>query len=127
MRQTKSQVFAALPAPLTDDLTPQIRDALRRRGDKVVILDDDPTGTQTVHDVTVLTTWDATALTRAMQDESPAVFVLTNTRSMTPAQAEIVNREIATNLHTASQQTGRGFVVISRSDSTLRGHFPLET
>ncbi|MEM6527602.1 MAG: four-carbon acid sugar kinase family protein, partial [Chloroflexota bacterium] len=46
---------------------------------------------------------------------------------MTPAQAEIVNREIATNLHTASQQTGRGFVVISRSDSTLRGHFPLET
>ncbi|MEM6283427.1 MAG: four-carbon acid sugar kinase family protein [Chloroflexota bacterium] len=127
MRQTKSQVFAALPAPLTDDLTPQIRDALRQRGDKVVILDDDPTGTQTVHDVTVLTTWDATALTRAMQDESPAVFVLTNTRSMTPAQAEIVNREIATNLHTASQQTGRGFVVISRSDSTLRGHFPLET
>ncbi|MEL6152053.1 MAG: four-carbon acid sugar kinase family protein, partial [Chloroflexota bacterium] len=113
--------------PVTDDWVSAIQVANRERGDKVVILDDDPTGTQTVHDVMVLTTWDAAALTVAFEDVTPAVFILTNTRSMTAEQARTVNREIAINLNAASKQTGRGFVVISRSDSTLRGHFPLET
>ncbi len=127
MRQNKAEVFDSLPNPITEDLMPRIRAALQQRGDKVVILDDDPTGTQTVHDVAVLTAWDGEMLTEALEDPSPAVFILTNTRSMEPAQAEALNREIATNLRAASVQTGRGFVVISRSDSTLRGHFPLET
>ncbi len=127
MKRNKAEVFAALPPAITDDLMPAIRAALHSQGDKVVILDDDPTGTQTVHDVTVLTSWEPDVLISVMQDPAPAVFVLTNTRSMTPPEAEALNQEVAANLQAASQQTGRGYTVISRSDSTLRGHFPLET
>ncbi len=126
-RQKRDAVFSKLPEASADDLMPQIREALAAKGDKVIILDDDPTGTQTVHDVAVLTSWEADVLTGVFKDPSPAVFVLTNTRSMTPPQAAELNREIAANLRTASNQTGRDYVVISRSDSTLRGHFPLET
>ena len=127
MNRSKREVFATLPPAITDDLMPEIQAAIREQGAKLVILDDDPTGTQTVHDVTVLTTWAEAVLTDALLDPDPAVFILTNTRSMTPAEAETLNREVAANLQAASLATRRGFAVISRSDSTLRGHFPLET
>ena len=125
MNRSKREVFATLPPAITDDLMPEIQAAIREQGAKLVILDDDPTGTQTVHDVTVLTTWAEAVLTDALLDPDPAVFILTNARSMTPAEAETLNREVAANLQAASLATRRGFAVISRSDSTLRGHFPL--
>lgn len=93
---------------------------------KVIVLDDDPTGTQTVHGVPVLTEWSIKSLTREFENDLPAAFVLTNTRAMSPSMARMVNLEIGRNLLEASRRAGREFVVISRSDSTLRGHFPLE-
>jgi uncharacterized protein YgbK (DUF1537 family) len=53
-------------------------------------------------------------------------FLLTNSRSFPLAEAQTMNAEIGRNLHQAAQQTGRRFAVVSRSDSTLRGHFPGE-
>ncbi len=92
---------------------------------KLVILDDDPTGTQTVQGIPVLTEWSQPSLRAEFQNDDPAFFILTNTRAMDPAGAERVNTEIARNLKSAAGV--RQFTVISRSDSTLRGHFPLET
>ena len=58
----------------------------------------------------------------------PAVlYVLTNSRAEPAAAAQQLNQELAVNLRAAAAETGRAFSVISRSDSTLRGHFPAET
>jgi uncharacterized protein YgbK (DUF1537 family) len=104
----------------------------------LVVLDDDPTGTQSVADLPVLTRWDVADFTWAFShirenNLKSAVYVLTNTRSLDPAEAAARNEEIVRNALAAAGNTAGsadekalrlGFV--SRSDSTLRGHYPLE-
>jgi len=92
----------------------------------LVIVDDDPTGTQTAHDVPVLGYWSEDAFTHEFTINTPLFFVLANTRSLPKAKATDRAREIGQNLKRASEKTGRPFIVISRSDSTLRGYFPSE-
>jgi uncharacterized protein YgbK (DUF1537 family) len=93
-------------------------------GRTLVVLDDDPTGTQSVADLPVLTRWEVEDLRWALSQGAPAVYVLTNTRSLDPADAEARNREVVTNALAAADGSALAFV--SRSDSTLRGHYPLE-
>lgn len=98
----------------------------------LVALDDDPTGTQTCHDVAVLTVWDVATLTdqfvRSNTKTSPyyGFFILTNSRALHPEPARALIQDICRNLQAASHATGRPFEVVLRGDSTLRGHFPLE-
>lgn len=94
---------------------------------KVVVLDDDPTGTQTVHGVPVLTTWDCAGFEAALNEPGPCFYILTNTRAFSAARASEINREIGENLAAAAACSGRPFAIVSRSDSTLRGHYPTET
>ena len=121
-----AQTLAQLPPEWPDGLHPAIRSALRALDQKVVVLDDDPTGTQTVHGVPVLTEWTVAALRDELANELPAFYVLTNSRSMPLAEAQALNRTIGRNLAEAAGQSGRRFAAVSRSDSTLRGHFPGE-
>jgi len=122
-----TQLLTALPPEWPADPFPEIQAQVQRDGRKVVVLDDDPTGTQTVHDVPVLTEWSVEALQAELADPRSCVYVLTNTRAMPLAQAQAINREIGQNLRIASRHTGREVVPVSRSDSTLRGHYPGET
>lgn len=94
---------------------------------KIIVLDDDPTGSQTVHGCLLLTRWDVATLQKALDDASPLMFVLTNTRSMDAGEAERVIREVCENLKTALKGRSQPVLYVSRSDSTLRGHYPLET
>ena len=95
---------------------------------KIIVLDDDPTGSQTVHSCLLLTRWDAETLQMGLSDDSPIFFVLTNTRALPPEQAAAVTREVCHNLKIALETAGiQDFLVVSRSDSTLRGHYPIET
>ncbi|WP_328871442.1 hypothetical protein OHT76_15690 [Streptomyces sp. NBC_00287] len=94
---------------------------------RLAVLDDDPTGTQTIKDLPVLTTWTVEDLRWALRQNTPAFFVLTNTRSLAPHNAAARNREIARALHQASEAEDIPYVIASRGDSTLRGHYPLET
>lgn len=94
---------------------------------KIVVLDDDPTGVQTVHDVFVYTDWTVESLCRGLEDENSIFFILTNSRGFTESETAEVHKTIAENLAEASARTGRDYVLISRGDSTLRGHYPLET
>ncbi len=95
---------------------------------KIIVLDDDPTGSQTVHSCLLLMRWDVQTLRLGLSDTSPIFFVLTNTRSLTPEQAATVTREVCHNLKIAIETEGtEDFLVVSRSDSTLRGHYPVET
>ena len=103
------------------------REAVQSLDRKIVVLDDDPTGIQTVHDVYVYTHWDRESILEGFESENPIFFVLTNSRGMTEEETERVHREIAEHILYAREKTGKEFLVISRSDSTLRGHYPLET
>lgn len=94
---------------------------------KLVVLDDDPTGIQTVHDVPVYTDWNRETLLRGLQEQGNMFFVLTNSRSFSSGETQRVHREIAENLAWAARRAGKDFQLLSRGDSTLRGHYPLET
>ncbi|MEH2441508.1 four-carbon acid sugar kinase family protein [Nostoc sp.] len=95
---------------------------------KIIVLDDDPTGSQTVHSCLLLMHWDVDTLRSGLQDDSPIFFVLTNTRSLTPESAASVTKEVCQNLKIALNAEGiDDFLIVSRSDSTLRGHYPVET
>jgi uncharacterized protein YgbK (DUF1537 family) len=94
---------------------------------KIIVLDDDPTGSQTVHGCLLLTRWDVATLRTALADAAPLFFVLTNTRGMGAEQAAAVTREACRNLKQALADTAIQPVFVSRSDSTLRGHYPVET
>ena len=100
---------------------------LARNDTKFIVLDDDPTGVQTVHDVSVYTDWSVESISQGLLEDTRLFYILTNSRALTPAQTEALHREIAANAAEASKRTGKKFLFISRSDSTLRGHYPLET
>lgn len=124
---SKDELFARLPPPWPEDPLPAIRDGARAGREKIVVLDDDPTGTQTLHDVPVLTEWPVETLRAELGDPGPILYLLTNSRSLPLADAQAVNREIGRNLREAARGSDRRIVLMSRSDSTLRGHFPGET
>jgi uncharacterized protein YgbK (DUF1537 family) len=95
---------------------------------KIIVLDDDPTGSQTVHSCLLLTRWDVDTLKLGLRDKSPIFFVLTNTRSLPPEQAASVTTQVCQNLKAAlAAENIQDFLIVSRSDSTLRGHYPIET
>lgn len=95
---------------------------------KIIVLDDDPTGSQTVHSCLLLTQWDVETLQVGLRDSSPIFFILTNTRAIAPNDADRITREVCGNLKTALElEQVTDFLIVSRSDSTLRGHYPIET
>ena len=94
---------------------------------KMVVLDDDPTGIQTVHGCLLITRWDEESVRLGFQDSEPFFYILTNTRAMTREDAEQVTREAMEMVVKVNQDYGYQLIIVSRSDSCLRGHFPLET
>ena len=99
---------------------------------KIIVLDDDPTGSQTVHSCLLLTRWDVQTLKQGLTDAAPLFFVLTNTRGMSATDAAVLTREVCVNLREALEQLATegehiNPLLVSRSDSTLRGHYPVET
>lgn len=94
---------------------------------RLIVLDDDPTGTQSVADLPVLTSWQVDDFLWAFDTGAPAVYVLTNSRSLDEDAARAVNEEVSSNALTSAKNRGIDLAFVSRSDSTLRGHFPLET
>ncbi len=114
------------PTYKAEDMLASIRAAFIKSEKTIVVLDDDPTGTQTSHDVTVLTSWRVELIASELKKKPAILFILTNSRSLPEREAVALTRDIGTNLKAAVRESGRQIVVISRSDSTLRGHFPAE-
>lgn len=127
-KKDAAEFLGSLPTPYQQvDALAQIREALAERNQCVAVIDDDPTGTQTVRDVPVLTQWSEEDLRAAVKDPARVFFVLTNSRSLPEAEAAAVNEELGELLARVAAETGVDVRIISRSDSTLRGYFPVET
>ncbi len=123
----RDELLSRLPPEWPTDLSSEIQRRVTASGQKVVVLDDDPTGTQTVHHLWVLTRWTQNALRSALTDPGPMFYVLHNSRSLPEASAAALNQEIVANLTAITDELGCDFELLSRSDSTLRGHYPAET
>lgn len=100
------------------------RAAVRSRaaGRILAVLDDDPTGSQSVRGVQVVTVFDKAEYAAALATPTPALFVLTNTRGMGEAEAVELNARIAAQLYAVAAARDAELDLVSRSDSTLRGH-----
>jgi uncharacterized protein YgbK (DUF1537 family) len=85
---------------------------------RIAVLDDDPTGSQTVHGVQVVTSPDSAAIDAALAEPGSTCFVLTNTRSLPEADAVQLNIRLGRSL----LESGAPVDIVSRGDSTLRGH-----
>ena len=103
----------------------EVRRHLSKNPCSIVILDDDPTGTQTVQNIPVVTQWSEEVLEKELL-ESAVFFVLTNSRSLQKKEAEVLAIIIGQRLKELAAKHNKNLLVISRGDSTLRGHYPAE-
>ena len=116
--------FPAVDEEVLDDL---LGKEIRANPMKIVLLDDDPTGVQTVHDISVYTDWSVDSIREGFAEDNKLFYILTNSRGMTEPETTKTHREIARRVAAVSEETGLPYLYMSRSDSTLRGHYPLET
>lgn len=93
---------------------------------KIVVLDDDPTGIQTVQGVSVYTDWSVDSIRSGFSEKEEMFFILTNSRSFSREETIRIHQNIAIRLAQVSRESGKEFLVVCRGDSTLRGHYLLE-
>ena len=104
-----------------------LNDEIEKNNKKIVVLDDDPTGVQTVHDVSVYTDWSKERIKSGFEEKNKLFYILTNSRGFTIEQTIKAHKEIANTIAEVGRELNKEYIIISRSDSTLRGHYPLET
>jgi hypothetical protein len=91
------------------DINALLKQEIAENNIKFVVLDDDPTGVQTVHGVHVYTDWSYESILLGFQEEERLFYILTNSRALTQEQTTRVHREIAQNIIKASMETGKRF------------------
>lgn len=127
MRYLDAKVLENYPEMHSDAITGKLQEEIQNSSLKIVVLDDDPTGIQTVHGVSVYTDWEESSILAGFQENRRLFYILTNSRSFTGERTAEVHREIGRRIEKVSWELGIPYLLISRSDSTLRGHYPLET
>lgn len=85
----------------------------------IIILDDDPTGSQCVSQVPVLNDWSKASINAELEKGTSVFFIITNSRALSRVEAQQLNEEIGRTILSLIHD----FYIISRGDSTLRGHF----
>ena len=126
-KRVVQEVLGNIQAVDTQAVKEMLQTELVNLNKKIIVLDDDPTGVQTVHGISVYTDWSVESLEKGFEEENVMFFILTNSRGFTAAETEKAHAEIAANIVEVAEKQSKDFIVISRGDSTLRGHYPLET
>lgn len=126
MKILLSDIEKTIPKSDTSDYRSLNADLFSSLNKTCIVIDDDPTGNQTVHDIALLTEWDVDTIRGEFEKKTPVFFILTNSRSLSSTQSTQIYREIAANIREASVLSKRKYTIVSRSDSTLRGHFSTE-
>lgn len=127
MESLNVSVLNSFPAVDEARIDALLAEEIARDNTKLVVLDDDPTGVQTVHDVSVYTDWTIGSIRAGFAEANKVFYILTNSRGMTVPETTAAHREIAEAVAAVAAETGKPYLFLSRSDSTLRGHYPLET
>jgi uncharacterized protein YgbK (DUF1537 family) len=122
MTNSALDLTALPPVRVEPDARQRIRNALADAGRRIAVLDDDPTGSQTVHDVAVVTVVEPEEIAAGLAEPGSTCFILTNTRSLGETDAIALNTRVGRMLFELGRRLDVPVEVISRSDSTLRGH-----
>ncbi|MEB7402289.1 four-carbon acid sugar kinase family protein [Mammaliicoccus sciuri] len=93
---------------------------------KIIVLDDDPTGTQTVKDLPVYTKWTEEWIEDGFLQSHNMFYILTNSRALNEEETISLHQEVSANIQKVANKLDIPYLIISRGDSTLRGHFYLE-
>jgi uncharacterized protein YgbK (DUF1537 family) len=125
-RQSADVLGEQPPVRVEPDARARIRAANVASGRRIAVLDDDPTGSQTVHDVAVVTVLESEEFAAGLAAPGSTCFVLTNTRSLPEDQAVRLNTTVGRALLELGAELNAPIELVSRSDSTLRGHFIAE-
>lgn len=120
------QLMDGYPAPLPLTTADVIAARSDNHADHVVVIDDHPTGGQSMVDVPVLTAWSEDQIAWAMDGDHPVFYIVTNTRAMDAKAAEHRMLEVVSGVLEAAKERGKQITFLIRSDSSLRGHFPLD-
>lgn len=126
-KRISADILSSFPPVDEERIDQVLQKEMEKNQIPFVVLDDDPTGVQTVHDISVYTDWSVESIKKGLEEKNRIFYILTNSRALTASQTIKTHREIACNVERAVKETGRPCRIISRSDSTLRGHYPLET
>lgn len=127
MSVLKKDLFARIPEGHPEQVKKLLADEMKDFHKKIIVLDDDPTGVQTVNGIHVYTDWSPESIADGFAEDNSIFFILTNSRAFSAAHTQEVHQIIAERIVAEAKKTGKDFMIISRSDSTLRGHYPLET
>ena len=123
----KSEVLVKFPNVDEKFFHDKLDAALKNFEKKIIVLDDDPTGVQTVNGISVYTDWTDEAIAAGFTEKNSMFFILTNSRAFSKEKTRAEHKKIAEKIFAAGKNFGKDFLIVSRSDSTLRGHYPLET
>ena len=107
------------------DIDSTLNELIKNDDHVFVVLDDDPTGVQCVHDINVYTDYKYESILKAFNEK--LFFILTNSRALSHDESKKLHEEIVEVVSEVSKKTNKKYFYISRGDSTLRGHYPLET
>jgi len=117
------EVLHAGPPPRAEPgARERIRQSNIQHGYRIAVLDDDPTGSQTVHDAQVVTVFEPAEYAAGLETAGSTCFILTNSRSLPEGPAAELSRRVAQDLYRLGDTWGTAPEIVSRSDSTLRGH-----
>ncbi|MBV8214690.1 MAG: hypothetical protein JOZ08_15895 [Verrucomicrobia bacterium] len=114
------------PEPDVTSLLLEIRSSLDDPASRLLVLDDDPTGIQTMQNIEILTEWEPDLIDRTLREQPRILYMLTNSRALDEPAAVKLTASAVAILRSAAQKNQLRFSPISRSDSTLRGHYPAE-
>ena len=120
-----SELFDKIPPVDKNFSRDELAAALKNFSRKIIVLDDDPTGVQTVNGISVFTDWTSESLAAGFAEKNSMFFVLTNSRAFSAQRTCDEHKKIAERICAAAKIFGKDFLIVSRSDSTLRGHYPL--
>ena len=122
-----SELERSLPAePNVESLVSEIRRSVDDPASRLLVLDDDPTGVQTMQNIEIVTAWEPDLIERTLREQSRLLYVLTNSRALDEDTAVKLTASAVAVLRSAAEKSRIRFFPISRSDSTLRGHYPAE-
>lgn len=82
-----------------------LKKEIEKNNKKIVVLDDDPTGVQTVHDISVYTNWEKDTIRQGFDEENNLFYVLTNSRGFTAEQTTKAHNEIAAVVDEVAKET----------------------
>lgn len=123
----QSEVLTKYPKNKLTNIQKRLDEAVSLDEHKIVVLDDDPTGVQTLHDISVYTEWSEASIQHGFENNDKIFYILTNSRSFSQIKTKAIHQEICQRIIRVANKLHKKFLIISRSDSTLRGHYPLET